>query len=92
LFLERVSPFAKVAALPDETLQRLIRTARRELRRNVGTAQRRTTAGHQRQSLWVYDRSGRPCARCGTPIRRVLQGPHARSTYWCPACQPSTTV
>jgi endonuclease-8 len=88
LFLERVSPFAKVAALSDEILQRLLQTARRELRRNVGTAQRRTTAGHQRQSLWVYDRAGRPCARCGTPIRWVAQGPHARSTYWCPACQP----
>ena len=29
-----------------------------------------------------------PCARCATPIRRALQGPHARSTYWCPTCQP----
>jgi endonuclease-8 len=88
LFLERVSPFAQVAALPDDTLQRLLQTARRELRRNVGMGRRRTTAGHQRQSLWVYDRAGRPCARCGTTIRRVAQGPHARSTYWCPACQP----
>jgi endonuclease-8 len=92
LFLERVSPSAKVATLSDEILQRLILTARRELRRNVGTAQRRTTAGHQRQSLWVYDRSGRPCARCGTAICRMMQGPHARSTYWCPACQPQAAT
>jgi endonuclease-8 len=88
LFLERVSPFARVASLGDDTLARLLRTARRQLRRNVGSSERRTTHGVQRSALWVYDRAGRPCARCGTPIRRVLQGPHARSTSWCPTCQP----
>lgn len=87
LFLERVSPFARVAGLDDETLRRLLRTARRQLRRNVGASERRTTHGGRRNALWVYDRAGRPCARCATPIRRALQGPHARSTYWCPACQ-----
>jgi endonuclease-8 len=87
LFIERVSPFASVASLDDATLQRLLLTAQRQLRRNVGSDQRRTTAGRQRSALWAYDRAGRPCARCGTPIRRVLQGQHARSTYWCPVCQ-----
>jgi endonuclease-8 len=88
LFLERVNPFARVSGLDEETLQRLLRTARRQMLRNVGTSRRRTTDGRQRSSLWAYDRSGQPCGRCGTPIRRVLQGPHARSTYWCPQCQP----
>ena len=88
LFLERVSPFARVAGLDDETLVRLLRTARRQMRRNVGSSGRRTTHGAQRSALWVYDRAGRPCARCGTPIRRASQGPHTRSTYWCPTCQP----
>jgi endonuclease-8 len=88
LFLERVSPFAGVGSLDDETLRRLLRTARGQLRRNVGASERRTTRGGQRLALWVYDRAGRPCARCGTAIRRVSQGPHARSTSWCPSCQP----
>ncbi len=35
--------------------------------------------------LAVYDREGEPCRRCGTPIRRIVQG--QRSTYFCPACQ-----
>jgi endonuclease-8 len=87
LFLERVNPFARVASLDDETLQRLLRTARRQMRRNVGVSERRTTDSRQRSALWAYDRAGQPCARCGTPIRRALQGPHARSTYWCPGCQ-----
>ena len=87
LFLERVSPFDAVASLDDDTLRRLLRTARRVMRQNVGTGRRRTTPGSRASALWVYDRAGRPCARCGTPIRRAFQGPHARSTYWCPTCQ-----
>ena len=35
--------------------------------------------------LRVYDRSGAPCRRCGTAIRRIVQG--ARSTFFCPGCQ-----
>ncbi len=37
--------------------------------------------------LRVYDRAGEPCRRCGTPVRRIVQG--GRSTYFCPACQAS---
>jgi formamidopyrimidine-DNA glycosylase len=33
----------------------------------------------------VYGRAGEPCGRCGTPIRRRVQG--QRATYWCPHCQ-----
>jgi formamidopyrimidine-DNA glycosylase len=33
----------------------------------------------------VYEREGAACRRCGTPIRRIVQG--QRSTYYCPACQ-----
>jgi endonuclease VIII len=35
----------------------------------------------------VYKRSGRPCPRCGTPIRSRGQGDANRTTYWCPNCQ-----
>jgi formamidopyrimidine-DNA glycosylase len=33
----------------------------------------------------VYQRTGEPCRRCGTPIRRVLVG--GRGTHYCPKCQ-----
>ena len=38
---------------------------------------------------WVYGRAGRPCRRCGTPIRRGEQGPpgQERLRFWCPNCQ-----
>jgi formamidopyrimidine-DNA glycosylase len=38
--------------------------------------------------LRVYDRPGEPCRTCGTAIRRIVQG--ARSTFFCPVCQPRT--
>ena len=37
------------------------------------------------ERLRVYDRAGKPCLECGTPIRRIVQA--ARSTYFCPLCQ-----
>jgi len=43
------------------------------------------TPGYFRQQLYVYERDGQPCRRCGTPIRKLAQG--QRSTYFCPACQ-----
>lgn len=36
----------------------------------------------------VYNRAGRPCVRCGTPIESARTGRHARTAYWCPSCQP----
>src|ERR1051325_3010272 len=39
------------------------------------------------ERFWrVYERAGEPCVRCGTKIKRVVQG--GRSTYYCPKCQP----
>jgi endonuclease-8 len=37
---------------------------------------------------YVYRRRGYPCARCGTTIRMVRQGPRQRMTWYCPQCQP----
>lgn len=33
----------------------------------------------------VYQRTGEPCRRCKTPIRRIVVG--GRSTHYCPRCQ-----
>src|SRR5215212_6573240 len=38
------------------------------------------------ERFWrVYEGAGEPCVKCGTKIRRVVQG--GRSTYYCPKCQ-----
>jgi formamidopyrimidine-DNA glycosylase len=33
----------------------------------------------------VYQRTGLPCRKCNTPIRRILVG--GRGTHYCPHCQ-----
>ncbi len=35
--------------------------------------------------LSAYERAGEPCARCQTPIRRVVLG--QRASFYCPQCQ-----
>jgi endonuclease-8 len=90
LFIERVDPFAPVEDLDDDTLTRLITTARRLMRANLGTVDRRTTerqASAGGQSAWVYRRAGRPCRRCGTLVAVRRHGELPRSTYWCANCQ-----
>jgi len=42
-------------------------------------------AGEFQREARVYGREGLPCVRCGTTIRRVVQG--QRATYHCPGCQ-----
>ncbi len=41
--------------------------------------------GYFSQRLFVYDRAGEACRRCGTTVKQFVQG--QRSTYWCPRCQ-----
>ncbi len=88
LFLERVDPFRAVGELAPETLQRLVTTGARLLRANAG-GPRRTTTGRDRdgERLWVYRRTGRPCRRCGTPVRSTVVGSLPRRLWWCPSCQ-----
>jgi endonuclease-8 len=89
-FIERMDPWAPVAAFDDDELRGAIRTARRVLQANTGGGARITTGVRARgRELWVYGRGGRPCRRCGTPISARRQGELARQTFWCPRCQPS---
>jgi endonuclease-8 len=53
-----------------------------------GHNRRTTNQSNPQNSLWVYGRKGAPCRRCGELIRRRIQGPNARVTYWCQHCQP----
>jgi formamidopyrimidine-DNA glycosylase len=42
-------------------------------------------AGRNQETLQVYGRAGRPCFRCGTPLKSLqLAG---RTTVYCPTCQ-----
>ena len=100
-FLCGVHPFRLVSTLTADEIRCLIESAHKQLATNVlessggnsvtysgGRRTRHTADAGAR--LWVYGRQGRPCRRCGTPILMRKQGSAARSTYWCPECQPMT--
>lgn len=80
----RVDPFRTVADVPTDQRRDLLATASRQLRANLTGYPRRTVPG----GLAVYGRAGRPCRRCGSPVRRGTQGTTApRPIYWCSSCQ-----
>jgi endonuclease VIII len=86
-FARRVHPLTPLGDLDDATRAGLLSTAARLLQANLGHARRSTIVGRP-GTLGVYGRARRPCRRCGTPIVMQRTGRHARSTYWCPRCQP----
>ena len=88
LFLCGVNPFAPVSALSDAELDRVIEKARALMSANLPARNGPGRRLERSEGAWVYRRRGRPCRRCGAPIRMRRQGPDARSTYWCPTCQP----
>jgi formamidopyrimidine-DNA glycosylase len=47
-------------------------------------------SGYFDRSLAAYGQAGRPCPRCGTPIRR--EAFMNRSSFFCPKCQPRPRV
>jgi endonuclease VIII len=100
LFACGLHPFRPVSTLTSAEVDCILDRAKRFLETNVKdgadggmvtyTGLRRTTgASDPGARLWVYRRQGKECRRCGTPILMRRQGPGARSTYWCPECQPA---
>jgi endonuclease-8 len=102
LFLHRCAPRSGVADAPDDLVEALFRRGAALLAANLGPGRRRTrglaSADPREPRFWVYDRGGRPCLRCATPVRVDRVGAQARVTYWCPQCQsvpqrlPSSTM
>lgn len=103
LFMARVNPFAAVRDLDRKTLEGIVALAVKYLRANAahtsgasivtyGGLRRTTGRADPSARLWVYGRGGKPCRRCGRPVSRARQGPHARSTYWCEQCQASKSA
>jgi endonuclease-8 len=85
LFACGVDPSARVDDLDQAARRGILEKASELLRRNLEGGPRVTYEG----GLAVYRRAGLPCRRCGTTIRSAREGQPPRTTYSCPACQPS---
>lgn len=94
LFRARIHPRRRAARLSQRDCAQLVRAVRAALAAAIragGTTLRDYVGtdgnpGAFRRKLYVYERDGQPCRRCGTLIRRITQG--QRSSYFCPHCQP----
>jgi formamidopyrimidine-DNA glycosylase len=95
LFRARIHPRRAAGRLSSADTKRLVRGVRAALAAAIragGTTLRDYVGtdgnpGAFRQRLYVYERNGQRCRRCGTLIRRITQG--QRSSYFCPTCQRS---
>ena len=98
-FVCGVHPFRLVSSLTDREIDCLVDSARKLMAANVTegsgdrivtyTGLRRTTGRSDPSArVWVYRRKGEECRRCGSVIQMRKQGAGARSTFWCPECQP----
>lgn len=94
LFEARIHPQTQAGEIARPSRRLLIRAIRRVLQRAInlqGTSFRDYTdiegrPGNFEPRLRAYGRTGEPCRRCGTPIRRIIIC--GRSSHFCPRCQP----
>jgi endonuclease-8 len=87
LFLERLHPLVPVGSMTDDKIAAVVQQAIDLMKRNL-KGYPRTTRFAAGENVWVYGRRGKECFECGSDIDMIRQGALARSTYFCPSCQP----
>lgn len=102
-FAAGVNPFRQLRTVTEREFEVMAEVSGRYMRANVAngssatggdaivtySGNRRTTHSmNAGDRLWVYGRQGQECRRCGALVMMRKQGEQARSTYWCPVCQP----
>ena len=98
-FAANVNPFRAISTITDREYDIMVEKSQQWLKVNVNdgagdtivtySGNRRTTnSSNNAERLWVYGRQGQECRRCGALVQMRKQGEQARSTYWCPGCQP----
>jgi endonuclease-8 len=78
LWRARISPWRHLDSVSDDELRTVLTEASQLMRRSLDSGLRQRA---------VYRQVGRPCPRCGTPIKSRGQGDANRIAYWCPECQ-----
>jgi formamidopyrimidine-DNA glycosylase len=94
LFVAGIHPLARPGRVSARKARCLFKAVRKVLAHAVklqGTSFRdyvdiEGRPGNYEQRLRVYQRTGKPCPRCGRPIRRIVIA--GRSSHFCPHCQP----
>jgi len=79
-FAAAIDPWRPTASVSDDEALAIVRAARPGMQQSA-------LDGMQDAHRVVYNKAGRPCPRCGAPIRSRGQGDDNRITYWCAGCQ-----
>ena len=93
LFRSDISPKRLASSVPGARAERLVPAIKSVLRDALAAggsslrdyARANGELGYFQHHFSVYDREGKPCPRCGTRIRRIVQS--GRSTFFCHRCQ-----
>ena len=93
LHLSGILPGRAAGRLGKDRYEKLVQAVKRVLQKAIkagGTTLRDFASGEGQPGyfslqLKVYDREGKPCERCGGPIKQIRIG--QRSTYYCIKCQ-----
>ena len=93
LFRAGIHPRTKAGRLSPERCSRLVAEVKKTLEEAIRAGgsslrdfvQSDGSSGYAQQNYRVYGRTGEPCRKCATPIKRVLMG--QRATFFCPSCQ-----
>jgi len=89
LHLARLHPLMLSSSITLEQSQQLLKSIHQVL--NQGIERHGTSidwvyrGGDYQRYLRVYQRTGKPCPVCGSPVERFVVG--QRSTHYCPSCQ-----
>lgn len=90
LHIAGLHPTRQADELDELQAQKLLQSIREVLeegiRRNGASIDWVYRGGSFQNSFHVYQRTGKPCPVCGTPIERLVVG--QRGTHFCPVCQP----
>ncbi len=79
-FAAAIDPWRPLCEVSDAEALEIVRETRPRMQQSA-------LDGMQDLHRVVYAKGGRPCPRCGEPIRGRGQGDDNRLTYWCPGCQ-----
>jgi formamidopyrimidine-DNA glycosylase len=89
LFLARIHPLQRSDRLEFLQAELLLSAIRQVLRQGIKSNGASIDwvykGGSFQNTFQVYQRTGEPCRRCGTPIERIVVG--QRGTHFCPVCQ-----
>jgi formamidopyrimidine-DNA glycosylase len=94
LFAARLHPYTRantITLVQANQLLAAIRTVLQDgIEKNGASIDWVYRGGDFQNHFKVYQRNGKPCLNCGTPISRVIIG--QRGTHFCPVCQPDPLI